>query len=294
MPELPEVETIRRGLLPKVVGETLRGATIGDPKVFQFDPGLLEALTTGQSIVGLDRRGKYLIFNLEHHHLVFHLGMTGQLTLRDEKVEDAGQFLRHPSTGLQRSRQHPPDRHTHLSLKLNEDISILFRDVRKFGKIFLFERDSNQLEKLLAKLGIEPFSHEYTLEAFKRRLRRSRRIRIKSLLLDQTFVAGVGNIYADEALFAARVSPAKRVRYLRLREKELLFETIPLVLEKGIRYGGSSLRDYINSDGDSGSAQENLMVYGRENQPCLECGSLIRRVVISQRSTHFCPLCQRP
>ncbi len=290
MPELPEVETIRRGLVDEVVGRRIDEVLARQCRVFQTKIALLEGLA-GQVIRSLWRRGKYLIFDLDRCSFVVHLGMTGQLTLRDPRQMDSDGFLRHPTTGLQRTRQHAPDRHTHLQVALEDGNWMLYRDIRKFGRIYVFENEGAGLEKLLSRLGLEPLSEEYRLPDFLDRMS-NRKLRVKSLLLDQRFVAGVGNIYADEALFEARIRPSRRVHGLRRYEKERLFASVRNVLERGLDFGGTSLRDYVNSDGELGSNQEELRVYGRAGLPCLVCGNAISKTVISQRGTHFCAHCQ--
>ncbi len=292
MPELPEVETIRRGLIKQgVCGRTIAGLTVGDPRIFQVDPMRLEEALPGQKILQLDRRGKFLVFDLERSRLIFHLGMTGQVTLRDPERADDPDFRRHPVTGLQRARQHAPDQHTHLQIHLQDGSSILFRDVRKFGKIYLCPLDREGADAVFSRLGLEPFTSEYTLDRFMDGFQ-NRKLRIKSLLLDQKFVAGIGNIYADEALYEAGLHPARTVRSLRRYEKERLFLAIPKVLARGIAYGGTSLRDYVNAEGEQGKHQDQLQVYGRSGLACRKCGSIVHKIVLSQRSTHFCPTCQ--
>ena len=291
MPELPEVETIRRGLEPYAVGQTVVDVTAADCKVFKVQPARLLEDLPGQRIHELDRRGKFLIAGLDRHYLLFHFGMTGQLTFRHPDRPDSEGFHRHPVTGLQRTLQHAPDRHTHLQIHLEEGGTLLFRDIRKFGKVFLFEKGKNVLPEFFGGLGLEPFTSSYNLPAFLEGFR-NRKLRIKSLLLDQRFVAGIGNIYADEALFQAGVHPARTVRSLRRWEKESLFEAIPAVLQEGIEHGGTSLRDYVQSDGERGSHQENLKVYGQKGEPCYQCETAIQKIVMSQRGTHFCSTCQ--
>jgi formamidopyrimidine-DNA glycosylase len=291
MPELPEVETIRRGLLPKTRNQLIEGVVPDDSKVFQIGREELTHRIPGQKILDLQRRGKYLLFELTYDRLVIHLGMTGQLTLRNPEEADSKRFLRHPATGLQRSRQHAPDRHTHMQIHLGNGTSIMFRDIRMFGKVYLFSRTGGGAEALLSRLGPEPLGDDYKLEAFLAAMGK-RQLHIKSLLLDQRFVAGVGNIYADEALFEAGVFPGRRVRYLRKYEKCRIFEAVPVVLQKGLVAGGTSMRDYVNSDGEAGGFQEKLNVYGRAGESCYVCGAEILRIAIGQRGTHFCPTCQ--
>ena len=291
MPELPEVETIRRGLEGRVEGLEILGIEATGSRIFQIDPAEMAAALEGKCFVGLERLGKFLIFRLQGRTLVVHLGMTGQLTLRQPEVRDAEGFFRHPVTGLQRVRQHAPDRHTHFQIHFENGSSLLYRDTRMFGKVYLLSPAEAARDRFFARLGLEPFSDEYRLGAFLRRFR-GRTLAVKSLLLDQGFVAGVGNIYADEALFEANLHPLRRVTTLRRYEKERLFQTIKIGLEKGIHFGGTSMRDYINSDGETGSFQEQLLVYGRRGEECFLCGTEVEKIIVSQRGTHFCPTCQ--
>jgi formamidopyrimidine-DNA glycosylase len=291
MPELPEVETIKRGLKSRVTGRTVSGIRYGDRKPLQVDPAVLEQALRGKTFEGLDRRGKFLIAQLDDSLLVFHLGMTGQLTFRNPALPDSGRFRRHPTTGLQRARQHAPDKHTHLQIIFADGTALLYRDIRKFGKIHLIPREEAAQRTFFGHLGMEPLSKDYRVERFLRYMGR-RKTQVKALLLDQRFIAGIGNIYADEALFEAGVHPANRVRYLRKYEKLRLFEVIPRVLERGILARGTSLRDYVDGEGEPGTHQEELLVYGRGGAPCRRCGGIIRKVVVAQRGTHFCPSCQ--
>ncbi|HSR68110.1 MAG TPA: bifunctional DNA-formamidopyrimidine glycosylase/DNA-(apurinic or apyrimidinic site) lyase [Acidobacteriota bacterium] len=291
MPELPEVETIRRGLRPRVRGRVVEEVVIGRSRVLRSDPEELMGTLSGQPLEEVRRRGKNLLFDFPGHCLLVHLGMTGQLTFRDPGKPDSDGFVRHETTGLQRTRQHPPDKHTHLQFLFRDGTAMLYRDIRQFGKIYLYSSRSPQLQAYLDGLGLEPFTDEYRLEDFVAGLK-GRKVAVKSILLDQGFVAGVGNIYADEALFEARLNPLRPVSGLKKAEKERLFQAVPLVLERGIHFGGTSLRDYIDSEGRQGNHQEELKVYGRDGQPCRTCGEVIEKIVVSQRGTHFCPGCQ--
>ena len=292
MPELPEVETIRRGLLPRVLGLRIESIEIGNPKIFQSEPARLEVELPGQVIRRLWRRGKFLIFDLDRNQLIIHLGMTGQLTFRDATRSDDAGFLRSPLTGLERACQHAPDRHTHLQVHFPGGHILMMRDVRMFGKVHLLSMSEPATPALLSHLGPEPLSEDYQLPAFLERMKRHSKARIKALLLDQTFIAGIGNIYADEALFEAGIRPVRRVHTLRRHERIRLFHAIPRVLEKGIEFGGTSLRDFVDSNGEAGHHQEELNVYGRGDEPCRKCGTTIVKIVVGQRGTHFCPRCQ--
>ncbi len=292
MPELPEVETIRRGLEQRLPGGRIREVELRPCRVFRDDPELLSQQLPGQRFEAFRRRGKFLIIELSDWFWIVHLGMTGQLTVRLPERPDSPRFLRHPATGLQRVRQHAPDHHTHLHALLEDGRELLYRDVRKFGRQLLLPRDEDRLRSHFAHLGLEPFGEEYRWEAFRGRLD-GRKLAIKSLLLQQNVVAGVGNIYADEALFEARIHPCSRVHRLRRYEQKRLFEAIPEVLRRGVRFGGTTLRDYLDSDGQQGTNQDELRVYGRPEEPCPRCGTPIEKIVVSQRGTHYCPQCQR-
>ena len=279
MPELPEVETLRRELEPRLRGRVIRSLSTFPSRVFQLDPAVLEAAVAGQTIQAVSRRAKYLIFELDRWYWIIHLGMTGQLTVLDEPLENNG------------STSSRGDAHIALVARLSRGRTLAFRDVRKFGRVMLLSRDEGGLESRLGSLGPEPLGSGYLLEDFLGRLGK-RKARIKSLLLDQRVVAGVGNIYADEALFEAGVHPARRVRYIRRWEKVKLFEAIPRVLERAVRHGGTTLQDYRRSSGNPGEFQSMLKVYGRDGQSCAQCRSTIQKTVISQRGSHFCPYCQ--
>ena len=267
-----------------------RGCSLHERKILRSTDEI--GVVEGQTVLSLDRRGKYLVLELDRHYMIFHLGMTGQLTIRDPRLPDSA-FERHPVTGLETAVQHAPDRHTHFHLCLSDGRSLLFRDTRKFGRVFIIPKGALGLSDFFTarKLGLEPFSSDYQLPAFLA-LFRNRKLRIKSLLLNQSFVAGVGNIYADEALFEAGIHPARRTTTLRRSEKELLFEKVRLVLERGIQNKGTTFRDFIDGDGREGTNGDQLYVYGRPGEPCLRCGTTIKKIVVSQRGTHFCPKCQ--
>lgn len=279
MPELPEVETLRRELEPRLRGRVIQSLSTFPSRVFQLDRTTLEGAVAGQTIHAVSRRAKYLIFELDRWYWIIHLGMTGQLTVLDEPVENNG-----ASSG-------GGDVHVALVARLSGGRTLWFRDVRKFGRVLLLSKGGGGLGSRLGSLGPEPLGSDYLLGDFLGVLGK-RKARIKSLLLDQKVVAGVGNIYADEALFEAGVHPARRVRYIRRWEKVKLFESIPRVLKRAVVHGGTTLQDYRRSSGDPGEYQTLLKVYGRDGQSCIQCGSTIQKTVISQRGSHFCPNCQ--
>lgn len=259
MPELPEVETIVRGLAPRLAGRRILSIETTQPRVLRNS--LQRA--AGAVIRGVRRWGKHIVVELDRAHLIIHLGMTGQLLLDAE-----------------------PGRHTHALFHLDRGLTLLFNDIRQFGRLEFATRLPGRLERL----GPDPLELEEA--AFVARLR-ARRSMLKPLLLNQEFLRGLGNIYADEALFRAGIHPRAIGSRLRAARARALYQAVVDVLTESIRHGGTSISDYVGSDGRQGSFQLRLRAYGRTGQPCLDCGALIRRIVLASRGTHFCPRCQR-
>ncbi|HKP96712.1 MAG TPA: bifunctional DNA-formamidopyrimidine glycosylase/DNA-(apurinic or apyrimidinic site) lyase [Fibrobacteria bacterium] len=292
MPELPEVETIVRMLAPRVEGKRIEAAELRLGRMLLgSDPGSFAPALKGRSVIRILRRGKYIVMELEECSLVVHLGMTGQLTFSPaEYVENAG-FVR-TVTGLEKPKGvHPVDKHTHLVLRLEKGERILFRDPRTFGKIFLVAGREWPRHPRLSILGEEPL--ELRVKPFLAKNFPAASARpIKALLLDQSFLAGVGNIYADEALFKSGIHPRARVRDLGEAERARLLEAVKDVLRKGIRNSGTSFSDYRKPDGTEGSNQERLQVYGRGGEPCRRCRTILEKSLVAQRGTVHCPTCQ--
>ena len=289
MPELPEVETIVRELGPQLQGKYIEGMVIR-PK---FTQHMLQDISSrdlytkiiGQSISCVDRKGKYIIILLENHHsLIIHLGMTGKLLVKpsdDLTFEDkiaAGDFV---------------DKHTHFVMEIvnpwgtGGDVEVHFNDVRMFGKVWLDEFPGEPL-KILSSLGWDALL--ISLKDFEKILERKRTI--KSLLLDQHLIAGIGNIYADEILFSASIHPATQANQLSKTQGARLWFSVKSVLKEGIRFKGSSISDYQTTDGTRGSFQDYHRVYQRSGLECSRCDSIIQKIKIAGRSTHFCPKCQ--
>ena len=267
MPELPEVETVRRTLAPRVAGRTITEVSFLWPRTCLGDARATEARLAGQRIERVERHGKYLLFRLRRDGrgslLVVHLRMTGKLLVN-----------------------RAPGAHTRARMTLDDGAEVVFQDARKFGRWQWSER----LPARLAALGPEPL--EIGSGEFAARLR-SRGARLKALLLDQQFLRGVGNIYADEALFRARLHPLRPARGVGPRKARGLHEAVQSVLRGAIAAGGASIRDYRDGRGAEGAFQRELLVYGRDGQPCPACGARLRRILVAQRSTHYCPRCQR-
>jgi formamidopyrimidine-DNA glycosylase len=281
MPELPEVETVARDLRPRLVGAEIIGVRSSWARTLRnADAESFAAAVTGRTVDAVGRRAKLLVVGLSGGiALTIHLKMTGQLFVV-------------PSTT-------PDDPYVRLVLELDGGRELRFRDIRKFGKVGIYERDPRTGELLVerggaavfAATGPEPLDDAFTLRDFRRRLR-ARRGRLKPLLLDQSFLAGVGNIYADEALWAARLHPLRPAASLRPADEARLYDAVRRVLAEAVERRGSSIDDYTAPDGD-GAMQERLQVYQRTGEPCPRCGRPIRRIVVGGRSTHFCSWCQR-
>jgi formamidopyrimidine-DNA glycosylase len=281
MPELPEVETVARDLRPSLVGATIVGARCSWARTLRtHDPLTFGEAVAGRQVLAVGRRAKQLVIDLSGEAaLTVHLKMTGQLFVV-------------PAVA-------PEDPYLRLVLELADGREVRFRDIRKFGRVGLYGRDPGTGELItevggaavFAAVGPEPLDDGYTLRVFRSRIRR-RTGRLKSLLLDQSFVAGVGNIYADEALWRSRLHPLRTVGTLRAADERRLHEQIRAVLGEAVERRGSSIDDYTAPDGD-GSMQERLDVYQRTGEPCRRCGRPVKRIVVGARSTHFCSWCQR-
>lgn len=290
MPELPEVEVVRMGLEAQLRHAEIEELEILNAKVVGATAAQQEALK-GQRFRGFRRRAKYLILDLDHHCLLIHLRMTGQLLVIPADTEQA-ELLPLPFTYYQRPLEQAVDKHTHGLFHLTDGRRLAYRDVRKFGRVLVLEPQELARFPGLLKLGPEPLSKAFKRAPFERQLLSTSRA-IKAFLLDQSKVAGLGNIYVDEALFLARVQPERPANQLKPAERKRLYAAIPFVLQKGIDAGGTSLKDYLHPDGQRGSHQEHLFVYGRGGQDCLMCETPLIKTVVAQRGTHYCPRCQK-
>jgi formamidopyrimidine-DNA glycosylase len=294
MPELPEVETIRRQLEPEVVGRTIESAEVLDERWTRPElPSLVEEALTGRRIVGVGRRGKYLVVELDDDAaLVMHLRMTGNLLIRAAGSEAVADLMTTDRLGGPRLYEsHPDARHLRARLLLDDGSELWFTDARRFGHAVVLPRDRLDLY-FASRLGVEPLGGELTPELLLE-LAADRRAPLKSFLLNQDRVAGIGNIYADEALFRAHLHPLSPAGSMRLEHAEELRDGIVDALEAGLELGGSSIDDYRDARGEWGAMQDEFLVHTRAGEPCLRCGAEIRKVVVSGRSTYFCPGCQK-
>jgi formamidopyrimidine-DNA glycosylase len=294
MPELPEVETVRRQLEPEVLGRRIEQAEVLDERWTRPEPpAATEEALEGRTVEAVDRRGKYLIVRLDDGSaLVMHLRMTGNLLIQpagSDLVADLMEAERFGGPRLYESR--PEARHLRARLTLDDGSELWFTDARRFGHGVVLR--GGEIDGYLAsRLGVEPLSEELTPEGLLE-LAADRRAPLKSFLLNQTRVAGIGNIYADEALFRARLHPLSPAGSMRLEHAEELRDGIVDALELALSKRGSSIDDYRDARGERGSMQDEFLVHTREGEPCLRCGESIRRIVVSGRSTYFCPSCQR-
>jgi formamidopyrimidine-DNA glycosylase len=290
MPELPEVEVTRRRVAPLLVGRRIaRVHTTGDSYFWLTPPQRLRRALRGREVAELKRLGKYLMAELDDgRRLLLHLGMTGQLF--SERASSVRLLSASQRSALRPEEQvrFRPDAHTHLQLHFEDGgPAVLFRDVRKFGKVKLLE--PGEREPRLERLGVDALVATGELLF---RASRKRTVAIKNLLLDQSVIAGVGNIYADEALFLAGVRPRRGAGRVTRAECQRIVASLQQVLERSIETGGSSISDYVAPDGSDGAYQDERRVYARTGEPCGACGEPITRVVLGARGTHYCRRCQ--
>ncbi len=292
MPELPEVETVMRGLAPVLVGRSIAHVDVRRAGLrFPFPADFVGRLL-GRQITGLTRRAKYILVTLDDGHvLLVHLGMTGRFTVAGEKLKALGEFY-HPSqtadTGF--------GTHDHVVLLLDDGTRVIYTDPRRFGIMDLLQDDERSTHKLLKGIGVEPlgneFSGAYLAEKFK-----GKKTPLKAALLDQKIIAGLGNIYVSEALHRSGLSPKREARTMLRKKNQLedLVRHIRDILSEAILAGGSTLRDFAGTDGIEGAYQQRFAVYDRANEPCQKpgCGGTIIRIVQSGRSTFYCATCQK-
>lgn len=274
MPELPEVETVRRTLKELILHKQIQSVSISWPKIIkrpleveQFSDALV-----GQTILDIKRRGKFLLFYTEIYALVSHLRMEGRYALSESNE--------------------PVDKHTHVIFHFTDGSELRYRDVRKFGTMHLFKKGDEFSTSPLSLLGPEPLDDTFDINQFLAKLANKKR-NIKSVLLDQTVVVGLGNIYVDEALFKAGIHPERMAQSLSQSEVLTLYEQIVDTLSEAVKKGGSTVRSYVNSQGQMGMFQLEHNVYGRKGEDCKVCGTSLVKIVVGGRGTVFCPSCQK-
>lgn len=273
MPELPEVETVKRTLRQLIIGKRIEEVTVSLPRIIQppFHPDQFAAMLAGQTFREIERRGKFIRFLLDDYALISHLRMEGRYGLYavDDEVE----------------------KHTHVMFRLNTEEELRYKDVRQFGTMHLFILGDELLLPPLNKLGLEPLDAQFTASVFRDKLK-GRSTKIKPLLLNQEVITGLGNIYVDESLFRAQIHPERPAYTLSDEEMDRLHEAIVSTLQAAVEAGGTSIKSYVNGQGEMGMFQQSLDVYGRKGQPCHRCGAAITRGVVAGRGTHICPKCQ--
>lgn len=274
MPELPEVESIRNTLRTLVAGKTIADVRVRWPRIIKRpdDAEAFRMRLIGETIQDIGRRGKFLLFILDRHVLVSHLRMEGKYRLE--------------------SPTDPIDKHTHVIFSLTDGTELRYRDVRKFGTMHLFDKGEERVLPPLAGLGSEPFDERFDADYLKDVFSKTER-NIKAVLLDQTTVVGLGNIYVDESLFRAGIHPLEKAKHLSDDDIRRLEKSIKDTLAEAVALGGSSVRSYLNGYGEMGMFQLRLYVYGRQGQPCKACGAMIEKTKAAGRGTHYCPKCQR-
>ena len=295
MPELPEVETVRRGLLPAMEGRLITSAQVNRPDLrWPFPPRMADRLT-GARVLTLRRRSKYILADLSTDEtLLIHLGMSGRMLISPPPLAEEGEGVIRETLGEWHHHHPAPAKHDHVIFDMEDGTRITFNDARRFGAMDLMPTATAETHPLLAQLGPEPLGNAFDEPYLAARLK-GRNTPIKSALLDQHIVAGLGNIYVCETLYRARIHPARKAARISETRAAALVPLIRDVLAEAITAGGSSLRDYRQADGELGYFQHSFQVYGREGDPCLTpgCTATIRRIVQSGRSSFFCPACQR-
>ncbi|GAA0429436.1 DNA-formamidopyrimidine glycosylase [Lentibacillus halophilus] len=274
MPELPEVETIKETLKQLCIHKTIADVTVHWSNIVKCpdDTDQFKYQLIGQTIRDITRKGKFLLFQLDDVVLVSHLRMEGK-------------FGVHPA-------HKPVPKHTHVIFAFNNGEELRYNDVRKFGTMHLFAKGDEWGHKPLNQLGPDPFDATFTPEYLYQRLKKTERV-VKTVLLDQTVVAGLGNIYVDETLFKANIHPLHKANKLKKKESKAIWEASIATLREAVDQGGTTIRSYVNSQGDIGMFQQRLFVYGRDGDPCKMCGRAIVKMKIGDRGTHVCVSCQK-
>jgi len=287
MPELPEVETVKLGLSRLITGQVIGDVSFDNPKSFPNSLNDVDAFMIGAEIIQVRRRAKVLLIDLSSgYSLVIHLKMTGQMVFRGEKTFGAG----HPNDSLVGKL---PDRSTRVTIDFKSKAQLFFNDQRKFGWMRLMP--TNEIENIdfMKRVGPEPLSDDFTLKVFKRRLAKRSNSSIKAVLLDQSVLAGIGNIYADESLWGAKIHPLTKVVDISNEKLKTLHLEIKTILKLAIELGGSTDKNYVDAEGKKGSYMNFARVFRRNNLPCPRCATTIIKIRAAGRGTHLCPKCQK-
>ena len=286
MPELPEIEIVKRSLFKKINKAKITNIKINNKNLRYKIPNTFSRQLTGCKILKISRRSKYLIFHFKKKLLLVHLGMSGKLVL----MRNHDNIIFKTSFYYDLNMQH---KHNHIYFQLNNGLVLIYNDVRRFGFFKLYNAKKINNITFLKKLGLEPFNKNFNTKYFKK-YTQNRNKNIKSLLMDQTFIAGLGNIYVNEALFMSKIKPLRRCSSLNKKEIKKLILNIKKILKFSISKGGASIRDFQNTLGKSGNFQQFFCVYGQENKKCsrISCGGKIKKITIANRSSFYCEKCQ--
>ena len=272
MPELPEVETVRRSLLGLIQNKTIKDIHVYYAKIIIGDPEFFVTALQGRKLLTIDRRGKYLLFRFDHDlTMISHLRMEGKYFVRQATE--------------------PENKHVHVVFEFTDGSALQYQDVRKFGRMQLVQTGTEAQVSGIKALGPEPFSSDFKIDSFYTALRRHHKA-IKQVLLDQHVVTGLGNIYVDEVLWLSQISPLLPANAITRAQAEVLHDNIIQELKMAVDHGGTTIRSYVDANGNTGQFQFDLHVYGRQGQSCERCGTIIEKIKLGGRGTHFCPQCQ--
>lgn len=273
MPELPEVETVKEALKKQVLNKTITDVNIIYHNIIEYPTSLeFKKSIINEKIYDIKRRGKWLMFELDHYYLLSHLRMEGKYYIRKK-----GEEL---------------EKHEHVCFVLNDAIELRYRDTRKFGRMHLIEKEEVYNRKPLNELGLEPWDEKLTITYLKEKFKH-KKLPIKTAILDQSIIVGIGNIYADEILFLGHISPLKKALELNNKELQAIIDNTKITLEKAINLGGTTIRSYESSEGVHGRFQNELLVHGKEQENCPNCGRKITKIRVGGRGTYYCEKCQR-
>lgn len=273
MPELPEVETVKEALKHKILGKKIKDVKIYYSKIIEYPTNdeFIKKLI-GETIIDIKRRGKWLMFETTNYYLLSHLRMEGKYNYK--KLGDE------------------LNKHEHVEFIFSDDTSLRYQDTRKFGRMYLYDKKEALEKPPLNELGLEPWDKELTTSYLKEQYKNKKK-EIKSVLLDQSIITGIGNIYADEILFLSRINPYKKASSLKEKDLNNIIENTKKVLEAAIKDGGTTIKSYTSEEGVHGRFQQNLFVHQRKGEECKECGNTIEKVVIGGRGTYYCKRCQK-
>lgn len=289
MPELPEVETVVRDLNKKIVGKKIKKVEIFNPKIVKNRKKVFVDFLEGQKIKKVSRRGKLIMifFQKDEKTLIIHFRMTGQLIFQEKNKIIAGG---HNQKGM---LENLPNKYSHTVVTFSDNSQLFYNDVRQFGYLQLVSWE--ELNKILLKFGYEPLEKSFSLKEFEKLIFKYKHKNIKAFLLDQSLVAGIGNIYADEILFATKVKPHRKTGDLEKKEIKKMFQNIKKILQKAVDFRGTTFNNYRDADGVKGSFKKMLKVYQRKDEKCFRknCSGIIQKIKIAGRGTHFCSICQR-